>query len=179
MHIQMARELGLNPKEFGKLANHRQEPWKRPLPDFIAHLYVKRFGKVPNVVRTIEEVAVAEMAKREARATPQLGLAGRAVRQRADFDAKRGLKRATLEAKNSRKIKDLANSGLLATDQKVRSSNLFGRAILPPVNSSTDAGPIFVWPSVLRRAATWLASSSPSLWRARLFLSLAGLRRFG
>src|SRR5258708_9589115 len=85
LHIQMARELGLNPKELGKLANHRQEPWKRPLPDFIAHLYVKRFGKVPNVVRTIEEVAVAEMAKREARATPQLGLAGRAVRQRADF----------------------------------------------------------------------------------------------
>ncbi len=67
MHIQMARELGLNPKEFGKLANHRQEPWKRPLPEFIAHLYIKRFGKVPNVVRTIEEVAAAEMAKREAK----------------------------------------------------------------------------------------------------------------
>ena len=67
MHIQMARELGLNPKKFGKLANHRQEPWKRPLPEFIAHLYVKRFGKIPNVVRTIEDVAAAEMAKREAR----------------------------------------------------------------------------------------------------------------
>ncbi len=26
--IQMARELGLNPKKFGKLANYRQEPWK-------------------------------------------------------------------------------------------------------------------------------------------------------
>ncbi len=62
-----ARELGLNPKKFGKLANHRQEPWKRPLPEFIAHLYVKRFGKMPNVVRTIEEVASAEMARREAR----------------------------------------------------------------------------------------------------------------
>lgn len=67
MHIQMARELGLNPKKFGSLANHRQEPWKRPLPEFIAHLYVKRFGKMPNVVRTIEEVAAAEMAKREAK----------------------------------------------------------------------------------------------------------------
>ena len=22
----------MNPKKFGKLANHRQEPWKRPLP---------------------------------------------------------------------------------------------------------------------------------------------------
>ena len=67
MHIQMARELGFNPKKFGKLANHRQEPWKRPLPEFIAHLYVKRFGKMPDVVRTIEEVAAAEMAKREAK----------------------------------------------------------------------------------------------------------------
>jgi len=26
LHIQMARELGLNPKKFGGLANHRQEP---------------------------------------------------------------------------------------------------------------------------------------------------------
>jgi hypothetical protein len=67
MHIQMARELGLNPKKFGKLANHRQERWKRPLPEFIADLYVKRFGKMPTAVRTIEEVAAVEMAKREAR----------------------------------------------------------------------------------------------------------------
>lgn len=34
-HIQMARELGMNPKKFGSLANHKQEPWKAPLPDFI------------------------------------------------------------------------------------------------------------------------------------------------
>ena len=67
MHIQMARELGLNPEKFGKLANHDQERWKRPLPEFIAHLYVKNFGRMPDVVRTIEEVAAAEMAKREAR----------------------------------------------------------------------------------------------------------------
>jgi hypothetical protein len=67
MHIQMARELGMNPKKFGKLANHDQERWKRPLPEFIAHLYVKNFGKMPDVVRTIEEVAAAEMAKRAAK----------------------------------------------------------------------------------------------------------------
>jgi len=30
--IQMARELGLNPKKLGKLANENQEPWKVPLP---------------------------------------------------------------------------------------------------------------------------------------------------
>ena len=28
--VQMERELGLNPRKFGKLANHRQEPWKAP-----------------------------------------------------------------------------------------------------------------------------------------------------
>lgn len=43
--IQMARELGMNPKKLGKLANHKQEPWKAPLPVFIQECYFKRFGK--------------------------------------------------------------------------------------------------------------------------------------
>jgi hypothetical protein len=51
------------------------------------------------------------------------------VQQRADFGAEHGLNRATLDAQKVRKINDFAISGLLATDQKVRSSNLFGRAI--------------------------------------------------
>jgi hypothetical protein len=67
VHVQMARELGMNPNKLGKLANHRQEPWKLPLPDFIARIYIKRFGKMPDVVKTVEEVAAAEMAKRQAR----------------------------------------------------------------------------------------------------------------
>ena len=48
-HVQMAFELGLNPKKFGKLANHQQEPWKLALPDFIVKLYFKRYasGRVP------------------------------------------------------------------------------------------------------------------------------------
>jgi len=29
-HVQMARELGLNPAKLGKINNHRQEPWKAP-----------------------------------------------------------------------------------------------------------------------------------------------------
>jgi hypothetical protein len=67
-HVQMAFELGLNPKKFGKLANHRQEPWKLPLPDFIAKLYFKRFGKtMPNPVRTIEQMAAAEAARKQAK----------------------------------------------------------------------------------------------------------------
>ena len=44
-HVQMARELGMNPKKLGKLDNHRQEPWKAPLPQFIEDLYFKRFGR--------------------------------------------------------------------------------------------------------------------------------------
>ncbi len=35
MHIQRARELGMNPKKLAGLANHKQEPWKAPLPVFI------------------------------------------------------------------------------------------------------------------------------------------------
>jgi len=72
-HVQMARELGLNPNKFGKLANHHQEPWKRPLPDFIAALYVKRFGKpIPAVVKTIEEIAAAALAKKRTKKTRKL-----------------------------------------------------------------------------------------------------------
>lgn len=55
--IQMARELGLNPKKFGKLANHKQEPWKVPLPEFIEEVYFKRIKKErPDNVRSIERI---------------------------------------------------------------------------------------------------------------------------
>lgn len=46
--ILMAKKLGLNPKKFGSIANHKQEPWKAPLPDFIRSLYEKRFNKSGN-----------------------------------------------------------------------------------------------------------------------------------
>jgi hypothetical protein len=42
--VQMARELGLNPRKLGKLANHQQEPWKAPLPQFIEHRQKVRPG---------------------------------------------------------------------------------------------------------------------------------------
>jgi hypothetical protein len=70
-HVQMARELGMNPAKLGGIDNHRQEPWKVPLPEFIEHLYEKRFGKTrPDVVTTIEErarVSAARNAERKAR----------------------------------------------------------------------------------------------------------------
>jgi hypothetical protein len=66
--IQMARELGLNPRKFGKMANHRQERWKMPLGDYIQFLYQKRFGKPqPQNVRSIERLAKEQKAKRAAR----------------------------------------------------------------------------------------------------------------
>jgi hypothetical protein len=55
-HVQMARELGMNPKKLGKKDNHDQEPWKMPLRQYIEHLYFKRFGKErPELVLSIEE----------------------------------------------------------------------------------------------------------------------------
>ena len=87
-HVQMAFELGLNPKKFGKLANHRQEPWKLPLPDFIAKLYFKRFGKtMPDPVRTIEQMAAAETAKEQGSCAKQRPL--RRLRARLNTNGKR------------------------------------------------------------------------------------------
>ena len=67
-HVQMARELGMNPRKLGKLDNHDQEPWKAPLPEFIEHLYVKCFGRDrPEVVMSIEQRVRARQAKKAAR----------------------------------------------------------------------------------------------------------------
>lgn len=67
-HVQMARELGMNPATLGKLDNHDQEPWKAPLPVFIEDLYEKRFGcSRPATVRSIEELARERARKKEAR----------------------------------------------------------------------------------------------------------------
>lgn len=66
--VQMARELGMNPRKLGKLDNHDQEPWKAPLPQFIEHLYLKRFGRErPGNVVSIEERARAKQARHAAR----------------------------------------------------------------------------------------------------------------
>ena len=77
--IQMARELGLNPEKLGKIDNHKQEPWKLPLPRFIEQLYFERFGKTtPDNVVSIKERCRAEGTQREAR---------RAARQQRAMDS--------------------------------------------------------------------------------------------
>ena len=64
--IQMARELGMNPKKFGGLATYKQEQGKLPLPEYIEYLYEKRFGKrIPDDVRSLE-VRDAEKRKKKA-----------------------------------------------------------------------------------------------------------------
>lgn len=63
--VQMARELGMNPKNFASLANTQQEPWKAPLRQIIANCYRKSFGReTPQVVRSLEEMITAEQDRR-------------------------------------------------------------------------------------------------------------------
>lgn len=79
--VQMARELGLNPRKLGKIANHRQEPWKAPLPQFIENLYLKRFGQEkPQVVTSAERWARPTAA---GKATPNAAAADGRGEQRA------------------------------------------------------------------------------------------------
>lgn len=56
-HVQMARELGLNPDKLGKIDNHRQEPWKAPLLQFIEDIYYKRFKREQSeTVRPLKQI---------------------------------------------------------------------------------------------------------------------------
>lgn len=64
--IQMARELGLNPRNFGKIANHKQENWKLPLAQFIEELYFKQFRRAkPEQMTSIEERVKEVRRKKE------------------------------------------------------------------------------------------------------------------
>jgi len=70
--VQMARELGLNPKKLGGKANHHQEPWKMPLPLYIEYLYQRQFGrKVPDEVGSVEEKVAEKRARKEASKAPR------------------------------------------------------------------------------------------------------------
>jgi hypothetical protein len=79
--VQMARELGMNPAKLGKLDNHKQEPWKTPLPQFIEELYLRQFGKAaPDVVMSIEDrIRLANEKKPARRAARQQRTPGAAA----------------------------------------------------------------------------------------------------
>jgi len=69
--VQMARELGLNPDKLGKTDNHRQEPWKAPLPQFIEDIYFKRFKREePETVRPLKQI-LKEMEIRKQQRTKE------------------------------------------------------------------------------------------------------------
>jgi hypothetical protein len=61
LHIQMARARGLNLKQCGGRAHHRQEPWKLLLPVFIAEGYQERFHRA----RPAQVVPLAQVATRQ------------------------------------------------------------------------------------------------------------------
>jgi len=72
-HVQMARELGLNPKKLGKIDNHKQELWKAPLPVFIEEIYTKRFSKsLPGEVMSIEQIFKAQEQKKALKSAQKL-----------------------------------------------------------------------------------------------------------
>ena len=67
--IQMARELGLNPKKFGSLGSTKQQQWKLPLPEFIEEIYFKHFKKrAPENVSSIEQMVKDKARKAESKA---------------------------------------------------------------------------------------------------------------
>lgn len=64
--VQMARELGLNADKLGKMDNHKQEPWKTPLPQHIENLYYKHFGKdSPDEIKSIDRLLKEEQLKKD------------------------------------------------------------------------------------------------------------------
>jgi hypothetical protein len=72
-HVTMARELGMNPKKFGSIANDKQEPWKVPLPDFIVGLYECRFNRTsPLKVTSVAAVLRKQEQDRKARKAEHL-----------------------------------------------------------------------------------------------------------
>lgn len=64
-HVQMARELGLNSDKLGKIDNHKQEPWKAPLKEFIEDIYFKQFKKSePENIRSLKQILEDEKIKK-------------------------------------------------------------------------------------------------------------------
>ena len=64
-HIQMARELGLNPKKLDKINNYKQEALELFLPTFIETLYIKKFSKAqPDDIRSVEQIFKAGQQKK-------------------------------------------------------------------------------------------------------------------
>jgi hypothetical protein len=71
--IQMARELGMDPKRIRQPANpDPKQNGRLPLAMYIAGMYEERFGKAePDDVKSMEELAAEHLARREAKKASQ------------------------------------------------------------------------------------------------------------
>lgn len=68
MQVQMARELGFKPDSLRKIDNHKQEPWKTPLPQHIENLYEKRFKREkPEIVKSLKQQLKEDEIRRAAK----------------------------------------------------------------------------------------------------------------
>lgn len=86
--IQIARELGLNPHKFGKIANEKPEPWKTPLPQFIEAIYFKRFHKSqPDLVQSLEEMIQAQQVKQAEKKTRKAELKDKSTSSDTDVSS--------------------------------------------------------------------------------------------
>lgn len=66
--VQMARELGFKTTSLPKIDNHKQEPWKTPLPQHTKNLYEKRFKRdEPEVVKSLKQQLKEDGIKRKAK----------------------------------------------------------------------------------------------------------------
>jgi hypothetical protein len=66
--VQMARELGMNPKKLDKLVPAAGQAWKASLAEFVAHCYEKSHGRrLPEKVCSLEELVKNEAQRKEAR----------------------------------------------------------------------------------------------------------------
>ncbi|HBJ35752.1 MAG TPA: hypothetical protein DDZ51_13605 [Planctomycetaceae bacterium] len=76
MQVQMARELGLNPRRIGGYAGNEKDPDRLSPGEFIEALYFKQFRKAqPDVVQTIEQLAEMHEEKRAERISAKLAQA--------------------------------------------------------------------------------------------------------
>lgn len=76
LQVQMARELGLNPRRLGGYAGNDKDPNRLSPGEFIEALYLKQFRKTePDVVQTIEQLAAVHEEKRAERISAKLAQA--------------------------------------------------------------------------------------------------------
>lgn len=107
-HVQMARELGLNPDKLGKIDNHKQETWKAPLPQFIEQIYFKRFQREePAIIRSLKDIIADDKAQKEKKEKKKKEKGKRSPNDALPDDDNRGVENPTKPLSLSAKLKPL------------------------------------------------------------------------